>query len=94
MNQSEVLAAIGRGEDGYSLLLERIPGAKRRFDRIVKQLSGFLADVRAEFPDAEFYTGGGGLNLLLGNSHDDNANPQQDLVALVGKDITIGDGDW
>ena len=47
------------------------------------------------FPDAEYYTGGGGFNLLLGSSHDENCRPQQQVVAVSGNPrLFVNDGDW
>lgn len=93
MDESQCLAAIAEGEDAQQLLLDAMPSAKRRFLAVDKALRKLLADVKIHFPDAEYYTGSGGFNLLLGRSHGDKERAQQQLVALSGR-ASIGDGDW
>lgn len=90
--------AVGRlldlgAEDAADLLHEAMPTARRRFRAADKALRDLLADVQKTFPDACYYTGGGGLKLLIGPSHDEMQNGQQQFVALSGK-TSIGDGDW
>lgn len=96
MDQNECLEAIAGGEmDATDLLIQANPKFKSRFNRIDKALIEFLADVRKHFPDACYYTGSGGFNLMIGASHanDRTLTSQQELVALSGS-ATIGDGDW
>lgn len=67
---------------------------ERRFDRLNTTMIKLLDDVRKVFPDAEYYTGSGGFNLMLGHSHNETATRgQQELVALSGK-ASVGDGDF
>lgn len=93
-DEAEVLEIIDSGEDdAESLLLAEIPAARRKFRALDKQLRAYLAEVRKAFPDACYYTGSGGFNLLLGAPHDARCNGQQQLVALSGA-AQISDGDW
>ncbi|MBL8474437.1 MAG: hypothetical protein JNM98_21795 [Rhodocyclaceae bacterium] len=96
MDEAEVLAAIEDGESAYGLLSEKCPMIERRFNRVCKTIVDLLADVRKEFPDAQYYTASGGFNLMLGNPHADDRNqtPQQELIALRGNRVRIGDGDF
>ena len=97
MDESEVLAAIEEGESAYGLLRDKCPTIDRRFTRLCKTMVDLLADVRKEFPDAQYYTASGGFNLLLGNPHDGSQcqRAQQQLVALSGTHgVSIGDGDF
>ena len=81
--------------DAYFLLDERLPKMRKKLDRLDKHICDVLAEVRREFPDAQYYTASGGFNLLLGASHNDDRGkaPQQQRSAWGGK-ATIGDGDW
>lgn len=95
MTESEVLQAIDDGESAYGLLVDADPKLYKRFDKLCKAMVDYLADVKMHFPDAEYYTGSGGFNLLLGRPHDDQEHAQQQLVAANGKHgVSIGDGDW
>lgn len=95
MTESEVLAAIEDGESAYGLLVDADPKLDKRFGRLCKAMVDYLADVKVHFPDATYYTGSGGFNLLLGQPHDESGNAQQQLVAARGKHaVAIGDGDW
>lgn len=90
----EVMDAIKQDGDAYTQLSEADPGAEREFRRIDAALRRFRARVQRHFPEANYYTGSGGFNLLLGPSHDDKTlKSQQALVALSGL-ASIGDGDW
>jgi hypothetical protein len=80
-------------EDASDLLHEAMPTARRRFMAADKALRDLLADVQKSFPDACYYTGAGGLKLLLGSPHSARLDAQQQLVALTGR-ASIGDGDW
>ena len=68
----------------------------RKWKRLNKSIREFLADVKEHFPDAQYYTANGGFNLMLGKSHAENESqtPQQELTALSGIDVWIGDGDF
>ena len=84
-----------KGIDPRKLLLEHVPTAERRFKRICTEMKNLLADVRREFPDAEYYTASGGFNLLLAKSHHpEKGSPQGDSTALGGVGVEIGDGDY
>ena len=95
MTEAQCLAAIAAGDDAQALLLAAMPAARRRFKAVDRAIISLLADVRAHFPDATYYTASGGFNLLLGRSHGEsvNAPAQQQLVALNGR-ASIGDGDF
>lgn len=92
-SEADVLALIAQGQDAEAIINEKLPGAAAKFARLDKALCAYLAHVRRTFPDAEFYTAGGGFTLLLGKSHDDKDNAQKDLLAFMGR-AEIGDGDW
>ncbi|WP_145531618.1 hypothetical protein [Yersinia kristensenii] len=95
MNTEQLLEFIDESEEyqAYMLLSERCPTAARRFYSLTKALTKLREDVREEFPDAEYYTGSGGFNLLLGESHTgEKAN--QKLLALSSIGLHVGDGDW
>lgn len=94
MNERECLDAIARGESAYGLLIEHAPGVERRFKRVCRTLSKLLNDARETFPDAQFYTASGGLNLMLGSPHDASGRQQSRLLALSGDGVEIGDGDF
>jgi hypothetical protein len=82
--------------DCYQLLLEHIPDASRKFDKVCKAIKEYLKYIRKTFPDAQYYTAGGGFNLLLGASHtnDYGEPPQHQRSALGSIGVEIGDGDW
>lgn len=94
MNESEVLEAIREGESAFSLLGAVGPAYELRFEKAVRDLARLLKDVQERFPDAQYCTASGGLNLLLGSPHSSLCVPQRELTALIGEGITIGDGDW
>jgi hypothetical protein len=98
MNEAEVLAWLEEsGErDCYALLVEKMPTMDKRMTKAVKALAALLKEVQQEFPDAQFYTGSGGLILMLGNPHSQGgANPQTQLAAAgFSHLISIGDGDF
>lgn len=94
LREPEVLELIHvGGEDAQAILLERLPGAEKRFKRLDRALIEFLAHIRLTFPDAKYYTGSGGFNLLLGRPHSSKHVAQAELVALSGA-AQIGDGDF
>lgn len=95
MIESECLSAIANlGVTARDILLDAMPDARRRFNKIDRDLVALLADVRRHFPDAQFYTASGGFNLMIGHAHDHYGRiPQQQLLALSGN-ATIGDGDF
>ena len=96
MDQHECLAAIESGESAYGLLLEHAPHVEKKFNRLCKSMRRLLDEVRVTFPDAEYYTGGGGFSLMLGKSHADDlsCSDQRELTALVGRGVEVGDGDF
>ena len=80
--------------DSSSLLMDKMPGQLDKLDRLDKRIIKILNEIRKIFPDAQYYTAGGGFNLLLGDSHGgDHEEPQRQRVAWSGKSC-IGDGDW
>ena len=98
ITEEDVLAILnGAGDymDAEEILRARMPGASRRFKRIVKSMKKFLDDVQDHLPDAEYYTSGGdGFSLLLGRSHGDDEQAQQELSALDAGMVLVGGGDW
>ncbi|CNL19336.1 Uncharacterised protein [Yersinia pseudotuberculosis] len=95
MNTEQLLEFIDESKEyqAYLLLSEKCPTAARRFYSLTKALTKLREDVRKEFPDAEYYTGSGGFNLLLGESHTDES-PNQKLCAVSAVGLHVGDGDW
>lgn len=94
--ECEVLERIEAGKPAWEILDESLPTARRRFMRLTNSLIKLMDDIHEEFPDASLYTGSGGLNLLLGSSHNAQTDlPQQDLVAESANiRLTVSDGDW
>jgi hypothetical protein len=93
MTESECLAAISNGATATELLFEAIPGVEHHWHKLDRAIIKFLADVRKEFPNAQYYTASGGFNLLLGSPHNAKLVAQQELSALSGL-ASIGDGDY
>lgn len=96
--EADMLSLIAQGEDAMFFCIDKIPNAKKRFEKLDEALVNYLAFIRKTFPDAEYYTGSGGFNLLLGKPHSDRrglalGGSQQQLVAFSGE-AQIGDGDW
>lgn len=93
----EVLRRIAQGDSAYGQLIERLPGIEARFHRANRALVKILAEVHEHFPEAEYYTAGGGFNLLLGCAHEEDAfgpvRPRPELSALTGA-IALSDGDY
>jgi hypothetical protein len=81
-------------ETAYGLLIAANPNFDKRFNRVCRTIRELLRDVQKEFPDAQYYTASGGFNLMIGPSHDDDANPQRELLACHGAGMEIGDGDF
>ena len=93
--QADVLAEIAAGNTAFDLLLDNMPGAHSRLDRIDRSLKKYLDDVRKIFPDANFYSANGTVNLLLGESHSGSSQTaNQELSATIMARIDIGGGDW
>ena len=95
MNTEQLIEFIDESEEyqAYFLLCKKCPTAARRFYRLTKALSKLCEDVRKEFPDAEYYTGSGGFNLLIGESHTNGAANHK-LCAVSSVGLHVGDGDW
>lgn len=94
MNESEVLEIVNSDEDSaYGLLHDADPKLAQRFKRIDKSMSKLLKDVKEHFPGAIYYTASGGFNLMLGDSHNEMGQPQQELIAFAGS-TSISDGDF
>jgi hypothetical protein len=94
ITQEDAVEIIESGKnDAYGLMSDADDKFIKRFNKIDKDLIKLLADVRKHFPDATYYTGSGGFNLLLGESHNDKGQAQTQLVAFGGL-AAIGDGDF
>lgn len=95
MSEKDCMKAINEeGESAYSLLLDANPNLEKRFDKLAKEIVDYLKLVKKYFPDACYYTASGGFNLMLGNPHDEHLQAQSELIALSGKGVEIGDGDF
>ena len=96
IDEAEALRLINEeGETAGGLLREANPNFSKRFNRACRTMRELLADVRKEFPDAEYYTASGGFHLMLGKPHCDRGiTPQRELIAESGVDIDICDGDF
>lgn len=97
MTEKECLEVINSGqESAYGLLTDADPNLAKRFNRACTTLKKILDDTRKHFPDAEYYTASGGLNLLLGSPHSTgDLSPQTELVAIGATNgLIIGDGDF
>ena len=96
MNEQECLEAIAQGDSAYSLVREQAPHLERRFNRLCKSMCEFLSEAQKTFPDAQYYTAGGGFCLMLGKPHSDDrkSTKQTQLIALTGIRVQIGDGDF
>lgn len=81
----------------WALLRASKPTAERRFNRLTKALADLLEEVKEEFPDACYFTGSGGFNLLIGPSHEQggrgSGNPQYIALSANAK-LAVGDGDF
>lgn len=95
MTTLEVLEELReRGDSSaYILARETLPGVERRFMRLTNALAKLLEQVREKYPDAMYYTGSGGLHLLLGESHT-GTSPNDQVSAFSARGLSIGDGDW
>lgn len=83
---------LADGRSAMSLADERLPGWERRFRAATKHLADLLAEAKREFPDAAYFTGSGGLHLILGGEGTPDA---KHLCAYAAHpNLNIGDGDW
>ena len=96
IDEAEALRLINdEGESARWLLHEANPNFSKRFHRVCRTMRELLADVRKEFPDAEYFTASGGFNLMLGKPYSyPGLNPQRELMAESGVDMDICDGDF
>lgn len=94
MNQKEAMKRIKAGDTAYGLMIDRLPGAVPKFDRICKNLSALMREIEKEFPDASLYSASGTLCLMIGRSHSDDEEAQQDLVVTTAARLSIDGGDW
>lgn len=96
MNEQQCLEAIAAGEPANLILHRKIPGATVKWRRLCKHIRKFITEVQVEFPDAQYYTASGGFNLMLGEPHSrgSHGRAQQELLALSGIGVSIGDGDF
>ena len=94
--EEDVLQRIADGETASEILDEKMPTVRRRFRKATQTLRKIMDEVREEFPDANYYTGGGdGLELLLGQSHSFGGKIQSELIAESGDSrLSVGGGDW
>lgn len=83
-------------ESAYGLLLNAMPTAESRFNRLQSNMARLLEDVREHFPDAMFYTTGGkGFSLVLGDTHSGKLSTgNQELQAIVATRLNVEGGDW
>lgn len=83
-------------ETAYGVLLDAMPNAASRFNRLESNMARLLEDVREHFPDALFYTTGGkGFSLVLGDTHSGKQDiGNQDLQAMVATRLNVEGGDW
>lgn len=96
-NQEAVLEIIATGEmDANELLKSVDPKFEKRFNRLNKELSKLLDEVRQSFPDACYYSPNDSISLLLGDSHDSNQCNQHRLSAVDNSDLCgkLSGGDW
>lgn len=95
--QSDVDEWVQKNQDWNAdgLLDIELPTMRKRLDRVDRQIRKLLTEIQETFPDAQFYTSGGdGFALILGDTHDDRSEQdQQQRSAWMGKS-TIGGGDW
>lgn len=96
MLEKECLEIIKSGEKtAYELLHNANPQLIKRFYKACKDLKNLMNDVQKYFPDASYYTASGGLNILLGEPHDEKFQPQRELEAIGDiSGLNIGDGDY
>jgi hypothetical protein len=80
--------------DAYGLFREVLPGYDKKLDRLDKRIAKLLAEIREVFPDAEYYTAGGGFSLVLGCTHEGYGEQDQQQRTAWGGSAEIGDGDW
>lgn len=80
--------------DAWRLFREALPGYDKKLDRLDKRIRQLLAEIREVFPDAEYYTGGGGFGLVLGCTHEGWGEREQQQRIAWGGHAEIGDGDW
>ena len=94
--EEDVLQRIADGETASEILDEKMPTVRRRFRKATQTLRKIMDEVREEFTDANYYTGGGdGLELLLGQSHSFGGKIQSELIAESGDSrLSVGGGDW
>ena len=97
---ADVKAMLASGEytDASEIIDERCPKARRKFNALCKSMKAYLDEIKRDFPDANYYTGSGGFNLILGHTHgngDASEKPNQDLCAFGAMNgLAIGDGGW
>lgn len=95
MNRAEAMEAINNDDrTAQELLLDVMPTAVTRFNRVTKSLNTLLVDVRKHFPDACYYSASDTLCLMLGDSHNNDEEPQRELVVTATNKPMIGGGDW
>lgn len=95
MNTEELKQHIDEsGDSAFEVLLDAIPQANRRFERLTRGLYDLLEDVRKAFPDANYYSANGTLNLMLTETHNRHGQPQNFGSAISAVRPEIGGGDW
>ena len=96
LTEAEVLAVLAEGElDASDLLYTANPNFEKKFEKLTKGLETLMKEVRKYFPDAHYYSANEGICLLLGRSHDDCGEPQQELEAADGGLAgMLNGGDW
>lgn len=95
MTEEECLSAIENGATAEELLADAMPTAARRFYRTCATLHKLMEEIQEHFPDANLYSANGTVCLMLGNSHSQRfETQQQELVAHTAPKLDIGGGDW
>ncbi|HAW58240.1 MAG TPA: hypothetical protein DCX03_04385 [Bacteroidales bacterium] len=96
MYERDVIAFLAENHDETALsLIDSVdPKLVKAFEKADRALKKALDDICKYFPDAHYYTSGGdSLCLLLGRSHGDYHESQQQLEVCQGISKVDG-GDW
>lgn len=96
MDEKAVLAVVDEGDvEALDLLLTHCPKAYRKFHDLTKKLHQLNVEIREVFPDAQYYSANGTVNLMLGAPHNFKTQAiQQQLVAATAEGLNVGGGDW
>jgi len=96
MDQYEVKQKIlEEHKEAWELLDEANPNYRRRFKRLCKALDKLIIEVKSDFEDAGYYADDSySLCLMLGDTHDENEQGNQDLIAQSSVVSTMTGGDF